>query len=161
MSTAIGTGPTVERVPVRRGRSPIVRTLHVGLRVADLERSLAFYTAVGYELVGSVPETPIGHLTMLKLPDDEFVTIELVHDPTRGTADPGTGLSHLVVKVESMDATVAALDARGVEVETPTSPDGSDDFRTTMITDPDGNRIELVQWPAGHPDGMTAADLQD
>ena len=35
-----------------------MRTLHFGLRVADLDRSLAFYTAVGYEVVGSVPETP-------------------------------------------------------------------------------------------------------
>ena len=33
-----------------------MRTLHFGLRVADLERSLAFYNAVGYEVVG-VPET--------------------------------------------------------------------------------------------------------
>lgn len=36
-----------------------MRTLHVGLQVTDLGRSLAFYTAVGYEIVGSVPETPI------------------------------------------------------------------------------------------------------
>jgi lactoylglutathione lyase len=28
-----------------------MRTLHVGLRVSDLERSLAFYTAVGYTVV--------------------------------------------------------------------------------------------------------------
>jgi lactoylglutathione lyase len=138
-----------------------VRTLHFGLRVADLERSLAFYTAVGYEVVGSVPETPIGHLTMLKLPDDDFVTIELVHDPGRGEVARASGLSHFVITVESMDAAVAALAANGIEAEAPTSPDGSDDFRTTMITDPDGNRIELVQWPSGHPDGMTAADWQD
>jgi lactoylglutathione lyase len=26
------------------------------------------------------------------------------------------------------------------------------------VIDPDGNRIELVQWPAGHADGITAAD---
>ena len=114
-----------------------MRTLHFGLRVADLERSLAFYTAVGYEVVGSVPETAFGHLTMLKLPDDDFVTIELVHDPTNGAADLGAGLNHF---------------------DAPVSPDDSDDFRTTWITDPDGNRIELVQWPAGHPDGITAAD---
>jgi lactoylglutathione lyase len=30
-----------------------------------------------------------------------------------------------------------------------------------MLTDPDGHRIELVQWPAGHPAGMTAADWED
>jgi len=35
-----------------------MRTLHFGLRVADLDRSLAFYTAVGDEVVGGVPQTP-------------------------------------------------------------------------------------------------------
>jgi lactoylglutathione lyase len=132
-----------------------MRTLHFGLRVADLDRSLAFYMAVGYEVVGSVPDTPLGHLTMLKLPADEFVTIELVHDPTPGN-DVGTGLSHFVIKVESMDATVSDLAAHGINAEPPSSPDGSNDFRTTWIIDPDGNRIELVRWPAGHPDGITA-----
>jgi lactoylglutathione lyase len=28
----------------------------------------------------------------------------------------------------------------------------------TWVVDPDGNRIELVQWPAGRADGITAAD---
>jgi lactoylglutathione lyase len=135
-----------------------MRTLHFGLRVADLDRSLAFYSAVGYEVVGSVPETPEGHLTMLKLPGDEFVTIELVHDPTNAGAGVTTGLNHFVINVGSMDATVSALAAQGIDAQVPSSPDGSADFLTTWIIDPDGNRIELVQWPAGHADGMSAAD---
>jgi lactoylglutathione lyase len=161
MSARVGTGP--HSCPTRRAaadeRSPTVRTLHFGLRVADLERSLAFYTAVGYEIVGSVPETPLGQLTMLKLPADEFVTIELVHDPNGAAVGPDTRLSHLVIQVDAMDVTLAELAARGIDAEAPTSPDGSDDFRTTWIVDPDGNRIELVQWPAGHADGMTATDF--
>src|SRR5438045_998160 len=68
-----------------------MRTLHVGLRVSDLERSLGFYTAVGYTVVGTVEGTAFGSLTMLRLPGDGFVTIELVHDPARGTVDLGTG----------------------------------------------------------------------
>jgi hypothetical protein len=28
-----------------------------------------------------------------------------------------------------------------------------------MLIDPDGYQIELVQWPVGHTDGMTAADF--
>ena len=137
-----------------------MRTLHVGLRVADLERSLAFYTGLGYEVLGTVPETAFGSLTMLKLPGDEFVTVELVHDPRGGVIDPG-GLNHMVIQVESVRATVAALIARGVHVDAPTSPDGSEDFLTAWIADPDGYRIELVQWPAGHPAGMTEADFGD
>jgi lactoylglutathione lyase len=135
-----------------------MRTLHFGLRVADLDRSLAFYTAVGYEVVGSVPDTPLGHLTMLKLPGDEFVTIELVHGPTQGEVNTDTGLSHFVVKVESLEETISQLAAQNIGAEAPVSPDGSDDFLTTWVIDPDGNRIELVQWPTGHADGMTAAD---
>jgi lactoylglutathione lyase len=135
-----------------------MRTLHVGLRVADLDRSLAFYTALGYEVVGEVPETDLGHLTMIKLPGDEFVAVELVHEPDGPTVG-GNRLSHLVVQVESMDVTLSELAARGLDADAPTSPDGTEDFRTTWIVDPDGNRIELVQWPADHPDGMTAADF--
>jgi lactoylglutathione lyase len=132
-----------------------MRTLHFGLRVADLDRTLAFYTAVGYEIVGRVPETPIGHLTMLKLPGDEFVTLELVHDPsTTDTSAPG--FSHFAIRVESLEATMARLAAAGIDSDGSHSP--APDLHTTTVTDPDGRAIELVQWPAGHPEGMTAAD---
>ena len=57
------------------------RTIHFGLRVSDRDRSLDFYRSLGYEVIGTVPGTEIGFLTMLKLPGDEFVTIELVSDP--------------------------------------------------------------------------------
>ena len=137
-----------------------MRTLHVGLRVADLERSIAFYASVGYEVLGRVPATELGSLTMLKLPEDEFVALELVHNPTHGPVEPG-GLSHFVVQVEDVHATIAQLTARGVQAEEPGSPDGSTDFWTSWVTDPDGYRIELVQWPDGHPDGMTRSDLAD
>lgn len=137
-----------------------MRTLHVGLRVEDLGRSLGFYTSLGYEVVGTVPETEFGTLTMLKLPGDEFVALELVHDSARGRVEPG-GLSHFVIQVEDVHATVAHLGARGVQAEEPGSPDGSADFWAAWVTDPDGYRIELVQWPDGHPDGMTWSDLAD
>jgi lactoylglutathione lyase len=119
---------------------------------------LAFYTAVSYELVGSVPETELGRLTMLNSPATTFVTVELIHDPTSGEVDPRSGFSYFVIKVESMDATLTELAAQGIDADAPESPDGSYDFLTTWITDPDGYRIELVQWPAGHGDGLTATD---
>src|SRR5215208_3827645 len=103
-----------------------MRTLHVGLRVADLERSIAFYTSIGYEVLGGVPATELGTLRMLKLPGDEFVSLELVHDPNNSRVEPG-GLSHLVIHVEDMHATVARLAAQGVRTKEPGSPDGSGD----------------------------------
>ncbi|HEY3610487.1 MAG TPA: VOC family protein [Pseudonocardiaceae bacterium] len=136
-----------------------MRTLHVGLRVSDLQRSLAFYTAVGYTVVGTVEGTAFGSLTMLRLPGDGFVTIELVHDPAKGKVDLGTGMNHLVIQVESLDAALADLAVKGITAESPALPGGADGPRTCWITDPDGYRIELVQWPAGHADGMTEADF--
>src|SRR6478609_4739784 len=137
-----------------------MRTLHVGLRVADLERSIAFYTSIGYEVLGAVLATELGTLTMLKLPGDEFVAVELVHDPNNGRVEPG-GLSHVVIQVEDVHVMVARLAARGIQTEEPASPNGSADFWTAWVVDPDGYRIEFVQWPEGHPDGMTRVDLTD
>lgn len=37
-----------------------MRTLHVGLRGEDLDRSLRFWTSLGYDVVGTVPETEFG-----------------------------------------------------------------------------------------------------
>ena len=135
-----------------------MRTLHFGLRVADRCRALAFYEALGYQIVGEVPDTGMGHLTMIRLPEDDFVTIELVHDPSVLPTEGASGFSHFVISVPSLDAVLAELAAHGIEAAAATSPDGSAQFRTTWIVDPDGNRIELVQWPPGHADGITAAD---
>ena len=90
-----------------------MRTLHVGLRVDDLDASIAFYRHLGYEVVGRVPETDIGSLVMLKLPDDPFVTVELVHRPGDGSVTAGA-LNHLVVQVEDLPATLAGLERHGI-----------------------------------------------
>ena len=89
--------------------------LHLGLRVSDLEQSLVFYTALGYAELGSVPQTEFGSLTMLKLPDDPFVSLELVHDPERPVEDVGA-VNHLVVQVDDLDATIAYLRRRALRL---------------------------------------------
>jgi lactoylglutathione lyase len=135
-----------------------VRTLQFGLKVADREVSLAFYAELGYEVVGEVPDAPIGHLTMLKLTGDEFVALELVHDPSAAdTSAPG--FSHFAVHVESLGATVARLTAAGIRSNGIDSP--APGMHLATVTDPDGRTIELVQWPPGHPEGMTGADWRD
>jgi catechol 2,3-dioxygenase-like lactoylglutathione lyase family enzyme len=140
----------------RRTTVPRMRMLHLGLRVSDVERSLAFYGALGYTVVGRVPETAFGSLTMLQLPDDPFISLELVHDAARPVTDP-SAVNHLVVQTDDLDTTLAALAALDVRAEPPAELGGG--LRTSWLTDPDGYRIELVQWAPGHPAGMTAADF--
>jgi lactoylglutathione lyase len=75
----------------------------------------------------------------------------------RGRARLATGINHLGIQAESLDATLADLAVKGAAAEPPGLPGGADGPRTSSITDPDGYRIELVQWPAGHADGITKA----
>src|ERR1700712_3286614 len=119
-----------------------MRMLHLGLRVTDLDRSLAFYTALGYAELGTVPGTQFGSLTMLQLPDDPFVSLELVHDPARPVADV-TAVNHLVVQVDHLIPTIPDLATKGLAAEPPAEPGPG--IRTSWLTDPDGYRIELVQ----------------
>ncbi|MGH3742814.1 MAG: VOC family protein [Micromonosporaceae bacterium] len=136
-----------------------MKTLHTAYRVTDLAVSLGFYTALGYDQVGRIDIGGGATLTVLKFPDEDVVTLELVHRPAGGPVDIGTGFSHLVVQVDDLAVAAEALtqaDLAPGPVERPGGPDGP---RTSWLTDPDGYRIELVQWPPGHADGITAADF--
>lgn len=134
-----------------------MRMLHLGLRVTELERSLAFYKAVGYEVVGTVPETDYGSLTMLKLPDDPFVSLEIVHDPARPVTDT-VAVNHMVIQTDDLRATIEELATRDVIAED--VHDYGEGMLTSWLTDPDGYRIEVVQWPPGHAAGMSATDFE-
>ena len=134
-----------------------MRMLHLGLRVTDLDRSLAFYQAVGYKVVGTVPETNYGRLTMLQLPDDPFVSLELVHDPERPVTDT-VAVNHMVIQTDDLRATIEELATRDVIADD--VHDYGDGMLTSWLTDPDGYRIEVVQWPPGHAAGMSATDFE-
>ncbi len=137
----------------------MLRTLHPAYRVADPAASLDFYSALGYDKVGRLDVWDGASLTVLKFPGEEVVTLELVHRPTDGPVDIGTGFSHLVVQVDSLSTIMDALSKAGLRpgrVEHSGGPGGP---QTSWLTDPDGYRIELVQWPSGHADGIIAADF--
>jgi lactoylglutathione lyase len=137
-----------------------MRTLHTSYRVSELDVSLAFYTALGYEEVGQVDLGAGASLTMLKFPGEEVVTLELAHRPDDGPVDIGTGFSHIPIQVDDLRATLKQLSEAGLKpgpVERPGGPDGP---QISWLTDPDGYRIELVQWPPGHPYGMTTTDFR-
>ena len=134
-----------------------MRTNLTGLRVTDLERSRAFYRALGYAELGTVAFDDGGRLVVLGFPGEPVASLELVHRP--GPVVLGAGLDHVAVSTDDLAGTVARLTAAGLEPGPVEAPGGSDGPRTSWLTDPDGHRIELVQWPPGHPDGLTAADF--
>ena len=136
-----------------------MKTLHTAYRVSDLAASLGFYSTLGYAELGRVDIGEGATLTMLKFPDEEVVTLELVHRPTQPPVQVGTGFSHLVVQVDDLAATVESLSRAGLSPGPVQRPGGPHGPQTSWLTDPDGYKIELVQWPRGHPDGITAADF--
>src|SRR5688572_29754248 len=110
----------------------IVRGHHVGLQVADLDRSLAFYRdLLGFELVFRWnPRAPyIGqlvgypdvdfHAAILRLPGTDVV-LELldyrgVERTAVDTATANPGTAHIAFVVQDVDALYAQLRERGVQ----------------------------------------------
>lgn len=135
-----------------------MKTLFAAFRVADLERSLDFYTALGYRALGRVGFEDGGRLVVLSFPEEQEASLELVHRPEAGPVEAG-GFDHLAIQVDDLADTLATLTDRGLAPGQPELPGGPDGPRTAWLTDPDGYRIELVQWPPGHSSGLTAADF--
>src|SRR5260370_7456320 len=96
---------------------------------------------------------------MLKFPADEVVTLELVHRPPDGPVVIGSGFSHLAVQVDDLDGMIEAVTKAGLSAGQVERPGGLDGPQTSWLRDPDGYRIELVQWPPVHAYGITAADF--
>ena len=136
-----------------------MKTLFVAYRVTDLDHSLDFYTTLGYVEVGSGAIGDGVRIAVLKFPDEPVATLELVHRPDGGRVEVGGGFDHLAIQVDALAATMQRLTEAGPEPEPVRYPGGPHGPATSWLTDPDGYRIELVEWPPGHPDGLTEADF--
>jgi lactoylglutathione lyase len=127
-----------------------MKSILFALRVTDLERSLAFYTAVGYLNLGTVPFDDGSSLVWLRLPAETSVSLELVHRPADGPVQVG-GFQHFAIEVESLAETLDRLIAAGLQPGEPELPGGPEGPKTSWLVDPDGYRIELVEWPPSGP----------
>jgi lactoylglutathione lyase len=127
-----------------------MKTILFALRVSDLERSLAFYKSIGYVDLGTVPFEDGSSLVWLRLPDESSVSLELVHRPTDGPVDI-RGFEHFAIEVASLAETIDRLTEAGLQPGEPEVPGGADGPKTSWIVDPDGYRIELVEWPPSGP----------
>jgi catechol 2,3-dioxygenase len=139
---------------------PGVTIGHVHLRVADLERALAFYHGV----LGFVLTQRMGSSAAFISAGDYHHHIGLNTWESRGGSPPPpgtTGLYHLAIRYPTRTALADALRrlrAAGIPL------DGASDHGVSealYLQDPDGNGIELYwdrprdQWPRT-PDGQVA-----
>jgi catechol 2,3-dioxygenase-like lactoylglutathione lyase family enzyme len=133
-----------------------------GIRVTDLERSVAFYTKL-LDLVEIERGTYEGGTYVLFKDRRSGQRLELNWYPP-GSAFaapyvPGEGLDHLGVRVRSVPETRERLQQLGILPATRELPSDADVWvlpsghRVMYIKDPDGNFVELYDHPEESWDG--------
>ncbi len=121
--------------------------IHTCYRITDIDRSVAFYQALGFEESGRIPIRDEATNVFMGLPDDG-PRLELTFN--HGVTDPydvGTGYGHIAVRVDDLDATLAGLADQGIEPEKPPYEIREGGARLCFVRDPDDYRIELLEFP--------------
>ena len=121
-----------------------MRFVHVNYRVKDIDASLRFYEALGFEKRGRL-NFETAYNVYLGLPGDAD-TLELTVNHDRDDAyDLGDAYGHIALAVDDLDELLAALAQEGIEPEKPPyHPGGRTEVRICFVQDPDGYRIELI-----------------
>ncbi len=121
-----------------------MQLVHTAMRVRDVDASIAFYTALGFELRGRL-NFDTAYNVYLGLPGDGD-RLELTVNASRDEPyDLGDGYGHIAVTVDDLDAILERLRAQGIVPERePYHPGGREEFRICFVQDPDGYRIELI-----------------
>jgi lactoylglutathione lyase len=124
----------------------VKKLLHTRMRVSDMEQTIRFYTEVlGLEVLERKVSPRGSHLAFLKVPNSEEL-IELTSFPPSGPVKVQEDLVHLAFQVESLDDTIASLNAKGIKItDGPTQ--SSSGSRFIFIDAPDGYEIELIERP--------------
>ena len=119
---------------------------HVGIRISDRDKSVAFYELIGFEMIadGGFDQ---GHPLVMLHPSG--ININLLGPATAGQGanilmdekPKYPGITHLAIKMVSAEDTEAFMSANNIAIT------GRRDFRgtkTIFIRDPDRNVLELV-----------------
>ena len=112
---------------------------HVVLRVADMDRAIAFYENV----LGLHVERRLGEIGLVQLRAGSAM-IDLV--PQKAGEEDGRNMDHYAVQIESLDeaALMAHLKSHGIDPGEVRRRYGAEGYGPSIyITDPDGNTVEL------------------
>ncbi|PTV96003.1 lactoylglutathione lyase [Rhodobacter aestuarii] len=120
-----------------------IRYLHTMLRVADLDRTIAFFALLGLKETRRT-ESEAGRFTLVFLapPGQEDCPVELTYnwDGDEGLPSDSRHFGHLAYEVEDIYAMCAHLQANGVEINRPPR-----DGRMAFVRSPDNASTELLQ----------------
>ncbi|MGA8165280.1 MAG: lactoylglutathione lyase [Waddliaceae bacterium] len=123
--------------------------LHTMLRVADLDRSIAFYCDVLGMHVLRQSDFPLGRFTLVFIgygPESSHTVLELTYNWDQDNYVHGEAFGHIAIAVDDIEKAVEAMKERGVTV---TREPGPMKFGgravIAFIQDPDGYVIELIE----------------
>lgn len=124
-----------------------MRFVHTCYRIADIDRSLAFYVeGLGLRELKRKPIRDEAINVFLGLADDDEPFLELTWNRDQdGPYEIGTGYGHIAFTVDDIDATLAKLAERGISPEKPPYQVREGGSRLCFVRDPDDYRIELLQ----------------
>lgn len=112
---------------------------HIVLRVADIDRAIAFYG----DVLGCPVERRLAEIGLVQLRAGNSM-IDLV--PRSEDEDEGRNVDHFAVQVEALDvpALSAHLRRHGIDPGEVRRRYGAEGYGSSVyITDPDGNTVEL------------------
>jgi lactoylglutathione lyase len=124
-----------------------VSLVHTCYRVLDIDRSVGFYRALGFEEKGRLAIRDEAINVYMGLPEDgDEPRLELTYNV--GRTEPyeiGTGYGHIAITTPDIDRTLESLKERGIEPERPPYTVREGGGRLCFVRDPDGYRVELME----------------
>ena len=121
--------------------------IHTCYRITDVDRSVAFYNALGFDEIGRLPIRDEAINVFMGLPDDgPEPRLELTYNI--GHTEPyeiGTGYGHIAITTADLDGALGQLAEQGIEPERPPYSVREGGSRLCFVRDPDGYRIELIE----------------
>ena len=121
--------------------------IHTCYRITDIDRSVAFYNALGFEEKGRIPIRDEAVNVFMNLPDDgDSPRLELTFN--FGQTEPyeiGTGYGHIAITTEDLDGMLARLAEQRIEPERPPYTIREGGSRLCFVRDPDGYRVEVLE----------------
>src|SRR5213082_298039 len=120
--------------------------IHTCYRITDIDRSVGFYNALGFNEIGRIPIREEAINVFMGLPDDgPEPRLELTYNFGVDSYDIGTGYGHIAITTPDLDTALANLNEQGIEPERPPYSIREGGNRLCFVRDPDGYRVELIE----------------